>query len=253
MARAAGNSNNYRLSVLDPKGKPVGEVYEFPSVTTILDAVVAKPRLVHWYYTQGIKGIAELSRTYGNRLPTSDEAGLRTLLKEHGLSPYSHKGRAAKKGTSLHDSLEQALRGGPIPEHAGLRLFLEDHIPDPSPANVLAVETPLVSFQHRYAGTLDLVFVDSDGQTIMADLKTGKGIHWTHFLQQVAYREAWEEHGGKKIDKLAVLHVPSDGKTYDLKTFDIPFEVFNACLEIYRALPLDNWYPDDLYLDEEDK
>ena len=93
----------------------------------------------------------------------------------------------------------------------------------------------------------------TDGMVIMADLKTGSGVHWTHFLQQVAYKEAWEEQGREKIDTLAVLHIPADGTTWSLKQADISFDVFEACLRIYKNLPLDNWYPDDLHLDEENK
>lgn len=252
MARAAGNSNTYKVQVIDSKGKPVGEVYEFPSVTTILDAVIAKPRLLHWYYTHGIRGVSELAALYGNRLPASDEAGLRTLLKEHGLSPYSKKGKAAKKGTSIHDQFEKAVTGAATPTHAGIVAFLDET--GIKPADVLAVEQPLVSFRHRYAGTLDLVFRNpSDGAVILCDLKTGSGVHWTHFVQQAAYKEAWEEHGNPKVDTLAVLHIPADGKSWELKQADVSFDVFKACLDIYNNLPLDNWYPDDLYLDEESK
>lgn len=262
MARLAGSGRNYTLAILDSNGNVTEHQYPFPSVTSILDAVVAKPKLMHWYYSQAILGMGELIRKYGGKLP-ADFQSLKQLMGQEKLSPYSKRDSAATRGTDIHKDLELLVKGSkvePTPENIGVLNWWKDK--GLSPEDVIACEVPLVSFKHQYAGTVDLIYKDPEtGKTRLTDLKTGKYVHWTHFVQGEAYRQAYEEQGGW-VDEVTVLHTPpmpedkflaaasqASGalpeKGYTEKVArDVDFSVFKAILEIYRWLPGD-WMPED--------
>lgn len=263
MARLAGKGRYYTLSMLDHDGKPTDHLYQFPSVTSILDAVVAKPKLMHWYYATAIKGMGELIKMYGGKLP-SDYTSLKQLMGQNGLSPYKQRDKAAVRGTDIHTDLEKLAAGEPVTttaDNAGLINWWEDR--GLSPSDVIAAEVPLVSFKYGYAGTVDLIYKDPEtGKIRLCDLKTGKQIHWTHFVQCEAYGEAWREQGGH-FDEATVLHAPPmpedkfmaaamqvsgerPERGYDEKVArDVDFDAFKAILDIYNALPED-WMPTDV-------
>lgn len=260
MTRLAGKGRFYTLALVDHQGRVTDYKYEFPSVTSIIDAVVAKPKLMHWYYAQAITGTSELIKKYGGKLP-SDPKSLKQLMAQEGHSPYKKRDDAASRGTDVHKDLETLAAGGSIeatPANIGVINWWRDR--GLSPEDVIACEVPLVSFEHRYAGTVDLVYKDPEtGKVRLADLKTGKYVHWTHFVQGEAYRRAYEEAGGW-VDEVTVIHTPpvpddlflamaqqaATGKPgYEEKVGkDVTFETFKAILEIYSWLP-DDWMPED--------
>lgn len=248
----------YRLALLDANGQPTAHTFDFPRVTGILDAVVAKPRLQDWYYRKGIEGLVELRKKYGEKLP-KDMDSVRSLLYSEGLSPYSAKKKAADTGRSLHKMLE-SLAGGkrPVPDSdLGKALLSWWDSRGLSAADVVALETPLVSFRHAYAGTVDLIYRDSTGQLVLTDLKSGNYVYWTHFLQGNAYKQAWEENGGEAIGRVSVVHVnmekvKNDEHWEEVVAPEVTFETFEHVLKIYRELPT-NWKPTDIPEEQEDE
>ena len=245
--------NAYRIAVLDDAGNPTDSTYDIPRVTSVLDSVIAKPRLVDWYYRKSIEGFVELRRKYGAKLP-GDVDSLRSLLYSEGLSPYSTKKAAAVKGRALHNLLESLARGDSVDPDVlssdGKGLLAWWNARELAPENVLALERTLVSFNHRYAGTVDLIYRSpASGRVVLTDLKTGNYVYWTHFLQGEAYREAWLEDGGEAPDRVSIVHlnlekVGGDGWE-ELVAPEITFETFKHTLEIYNQLPK-NWKPDDI-------
>lgn len=72
---------------------------------------------------------------------------------------------------------------------------------------VLGCERLVVSRQHRYAGTCDLLVVLRGGAVALADFKTSKQLDPGYALQLAAYRRAlWED--GLKPDRRLVLWLP---------------------------------------------
>lgn len=258
--RLAGKGRHYKLAILDPKGKPTEHEYLFPSVTSVLDAVVAKPKLMHWYYAQALLGTSELLKKYGGKMPT-DVKSIKELMAIEGHSPYRKRDEAASRGTDVHSDLETLCAGGEItvtPGNIGVVNWWNDK--GLTPSDIIAAEVPLISFKYRYAGTVDLIYKDpATGKTRLTDLKTGKYVHWTHFVQGEAYRQAYEEAGGW-VDEVTVLHTPpmpndqflaaaqqaADGnRGYEEKVSrEVTFETFEQILGIYNWLP-DDWMPED--------
>ncbi len=64
-------------------------------------------------------------------------------------------------------------------------------------------EQPIASAKYKYAGTLDFVGM-INGQRWLVDFKTSNAIHFSHQLQVLAYKQAYEESYGKKIDRIGV-------------------------------------------------
>lgn len=242
MPRAAGNKGHYTLGLIDAKGVPTGDIFKFPSVTTVIDAVVATKKLHHWYYIQTVKGMAALMEKYGSNLPT-DEESLRSLLTTEGLSPYGVRNKGGERGTKVHDDLEKLCAGKNVKktdQNAPLLAWWEEK--GLKPDMIVATETPLFSFKQGYAGTLDLVYVDpSDGKMVLADLKTSKHIVWTQFLQLRAYEMAWLENGGQSIDRSIIVQANGElGEWHEWAlTEEVPAELFQKVLDIYKSLPHD--------------
>lgn len=245
MARAAGNKGYYNLGLLGPDGQPIpGREWHFPSVTTVLDDVIAKPRLQHWYYTQTIEGVVTLFAG-GKRVPSSGKT-LRGMLNSAGLSPYSKRDKAAKAGTATHTLFEVLQGGGSVVRDTATAGILDWwDAKGLTPDDIIATEVALVSFEHRFAGTVDLIYCDpATGRTVLCDLKTGANVYWTHFLQGEAYKRAWEEEGNE-VDLVSVLHCPVGGTFRECIAPEVTFSTFKNVLDIWYSLP-SNWKPEDL-------
>jgi len=254
MGRLAGSGTHYKLALLDHDGKPTEYEFEFPSVTSIIDAVIAKPRLQHWFYSETVKGLSTVIGKYGAKTP-SDEKSLKSLLKTEGQGPYAKRDAAGKKGTDVHEDLETLCAGGDIvetDENFGLgQWWMTKQL---KPEDIIASEVPLVSFKHQYAGTVDLVYRDpKTGKLVLCDLKTSKYVFWTQFLQGQAYAEAWEELFGERPQVVSVLQVrpagSGEGELMDgyqeFTDEEVSFDIFKNALDIYRMLP-DNWLPNEM-------
>ena len=67
-------------------------------------------------------------------------------------------------------------------------------------------EQSLASAKYQYAGTLDFVGT-INGERWLIDFKTSNAIHMSHQLQVLAYKQAYEESYGVKIDRCAILRL----------------------------------------------
>jgi hypothetical protein len=73
---------------------------------------------------------------------------------------------------------------------------------------IVASEEKLVSEKYQYGGTMDAVMVD--GERVVIDFKTAKGVYPDNLCQIRAYMQLWEENKGEKIEALGILRL---GKT----------------------------------------
>jgi len=238
LPRLAGSGTHYRIAVLNADGDPTDNIFEVPSVTSILDAVLAKPALPNWYYSIALKGVSELLTKYGPKLP-SDPDSLKTLLRNEHLTPLHIRDAAGERGRDLHDSLEVMAAGkspGDDPRLAPLVSWWERA--GLTSSHIKATEEVLVSFKHGFAGTLDLVYVDPATDAVtLADLKTGSGVYWSHFLQLAAYKLAWEEdRRNPRIDRSVVLHLNDSVGLAVKEDPTVTTDDFLNVLSIYTAM-----------------
>jgi len=104
--------------------------------------------------------------------------------------------------------------------------------------NYTDVERYVVSEKYRFGGALDLLGT-RDGKTILLDLKTGNGVYKTHKAQVSAYKHAYEEMTGIKIDECHILNTNRETGAfthYSLSENDIEvgWQVFEHCLGLYK-------------------
>ncbi|MBX6361016.1 MAG: hypothetical protein IRZ03_13155 [Acidobacterium ailaaui] len=131
--------------------------------------------------------------------------------------------RAGEEGSALHDIIDRIIKGETV-------RLLDDSFNLKYPINVwnmairfldfykssnmkvLKNEIVIFSKKYVYAGTVDLV-CEINGERWIIDLKTSNSVHDSYFLQIAAYKNAWEEIYGEKIDKIGILWLKASTRT----------------------------------------
>lgn len=201
-------------------GQCDGKVYT--SVTTILGQSVPKDFGVAAWYGQTV-GVSGVLRLLARGIPVKgqDPADVVKLLTKHKLTTNHSRDKSAERGTAVHKALEDYATEGTIPNAAdfpetdrgyirGLAAFIVQHEPE-----FLASEVQVLSVEHSYAGTFDLLCrINWDGSRplCLLDLKTSKWVYPTsHFPQLEAYEGARVEQGEEPTDMRGVLWIREDG------------------------------------------
>lgn len=210
-----------------------------PSVTNVIGAL-NKPALPRW----AAKVVAEQAVALAGSLANLDPAEAIDLLKG---SPWRSSTRAADRGTTIHDRLEQLTLGkepkGPLTGEAlefagGIEAFLKAHTLEPW-------HTEVTVFGDGYAGTADYLGL-IDGIPVVMDYKTGKGLYPEVALQLTALRYAdvmvvdGEIKPLPETDYGVAVLITKTG--YQIKKVDLPadaWEAFVALLEV-RTWQLDH-------------
>lgn len=200
-----------------------------PGVTSITGNL-PKPFLQYW----GQKLVAEEAVDNLGSITQLMVAGNRDaaidMLKR---APQRSTGEAAQLGTEVHGLAERLNRGEDLgavhpdfePWIAQYNNFLDDWQPE-----WVEVESTVWSDTHGYAGTLDGI-CRIDGDLLLWDLKTGKGVYPEVGLQLCAYANAdyilspdGEQREIPDVKYGAVLHLRPDH--YELRPVRIDDDVF---------------------------
>lgn len=222
------------------KEKPARRQYRVdnkrvPGVTTVL-GVLDKPALVGWAATTAADAAVEAC---ANGMPP-DEA-----RKAGRAAVFARRDKAADLGTRAHAMVEAHFAGEETsvdvsdPEEAKVYACARraiDHI-EKTCTRVVLSETAYTS-PMGFGGTLDLV-VERDGKLLIADLKTGKGVHDEVVPQLAAYRFLLSC-ANVIVDSGLVFHVPVDGEEvteHEISSWklDHGWRIFDAALTIYQT------------------
>ena len=260
MARAGGNSGKYGFSIIDVEtGLPVGDLYKYPSVTTIINRTYNKGGgMIRWAYNNAIEGVQHLvAQGYDVNGFTVEQ--LKALLWETGYTPEQKRDDAGDRGDAAHQILETVLKKNTKASRAELTerayaldeeqrgyalaaiQWAEDVNPKP-----LLVEHPLLSFKHETSGTFDVLWADrSDLEVpILTDAKTSAAVRDTHPIQLGAYDLMLRERADLFNTKATRAHIPqrhsvlllkADG-TYENVWVDPLPEVFITLRGLYDQL-----------------
>ena len=183
----------YNIPTLEQINTPEGRFYEsptgerYPSVTTVLG------RAGNSYLTDWINKVGEVE---AKKISSA----------------------AARRGTLIHESAENYIRGLPVFIHPYLqteRNMYEALIPELNKFDeVHALETRLYSDKLRVAGTVDCI-AKIDGKFWIIDFKTSrrykteKEIH-SYFMQCAAYSVCWYERTGILASDMRILMTTED-------------------------------------------
>jgi hypothetical protein len=207
-----------------------------PGVTTVLGEL-AKPALIGWAATTAAEATAEAC---SNGIPP-DEA-----KKIGRAAVFQRRDKAADLGTRAHALVEahfagEDILGIDISDDDNAKAFVcarraIEHIERTCDRVVLS-ETAYTS-PLGFGGTLDLV-VERGGKLLIADLKTGKGVHDEVIPQLAAYRFMLQA-AGVLIEGGLVFHVPVDGDAVTEHVIpshklDAGWRLFDCALTIYQV------------------
>lgn len=221
------------------KDKPARRQYRVdgkrvPGVTTVL-GVLDKPALLGWAARTAADAAVEAC---ANGLPPDD-------AKEVGRKAvFARRDKAADLGTRAHAMVESYFAGEEIvatltdPDDAKVYACAKraiDHI-EKTCTRVVLSETAYTS-PMGFGGTLDLV-VERDGKFLIADLKTGKGVHDEVVPQLAAYRFLLSC-ANVVVEGGLVFHVPVDGDeviehVIPSHKLDAGWRIFDCALTIYQ-------------------
>jgi len=226
--------NGLTLTFDDEKHIYYHEKKKVESVTGICGNGVPKPELTGWLVSTPIR---EIKNAINNRL---DEGwGIDRVELERIIDKAKNKTEEVKKdaglvGTVVHGLIEDFLQGKKIPNQSDEKvvncwnLFLDWW--NKQEYEVVELEKKVFSKKYNYAGTLDLVLKDKQGNLILADIKTSNQISFDYTLQLNAYKEAYEEETKTKISKGLIIRLPKKDGKIEVKELPLNKQMFNAFL-----------------------
>ena len=101
----------------------------------------------------------------------------------------------------------------------------------------------LLYSEKGFCGTLDIVATDNSNNLILIDIKTSNGIFHNYCLQLHAYKYAYEEQTGKKINKLCIVRLPKNDDDFESRILSykpLHTKAFLGLLDCYKSLALYN-------------
>ena len=270
MTKRAATDKGYTFALFNGEGKQRPEIFVFPSVTQVIKATLAAPQLVAWAYRQTVDSISGLLSVVSDVPSTPwlglhedgspsfsgpaeailDIAGDADLLDEwlllNKLRPVDLRDERAVEGKDAHEFLEYLVQSrilktpAPVPDDGyteAIAAWWRETDPS-SQGSSIASESVVWSLSKQYAGTVDLVWTDEDGDLHVTDLKTrraGNDAYNSDHIQVSAYAYAWEEMGRGTIAQGSVLIVHDDG-TWREEDTDIGPEAFFHLRDVFRIL-----------------
>jgi hypothetical protein len=217
-----------------------------PNVTSIT-GVIAKQGLDGWKFKQALEHLE------GRLRPGLDEVAIRRLLDDASGAADRVTREAGYIGSSLHKwverRVEESLRTGiPVaklstilPAHeavmAGAVAYAEWEAE--AKPKYLASERKVMSREHRFVGTLDLI-AELDGKRTIVDIKTSNRVYAEHWLQLAAYQIAAEEEDGVEVAQRVILHLPKvpgkKAKAHASVEHETDREAFLAVRKVYKRI-----------------
>lgn len=244
MPRIPGDSSYYTYALLRADGTPTEYVRKLISVTTVTRTLDQIPP--EW----GAKVTREAIATAldaGKRLRRKGvpaEQTLKKMLAVMGATPKQVRDAAGVRGSAVHAWIEDYLRKDlgedyslvvtiPVPLEGYVNAFLAWRFErDPK---AVAVEVPVASFQHGFAGTLDFAWYDGE-DLVLTDWKTSSAIRESAMAQVEGLAIAWaEEHPDQPIARKTVVRLGEDG-TFEERESDFGPGLFLDTLSLYRRL-----------------
>lgn len=166
-------------------------------------------------------------------------------------APFVKRDEAAEAGTMAHAMAEALVCGGD-PE-AALDVLAPLEVQDAARRaferfatwwrdcglSLHMSEEQIVDRAVGYGGTLDLVLRTAEGELVLADIKTGRGIYDDVAVQLAGYARLLRTVRGVPVKRAIVIHMPADGEP---QIVDVSADVlvagevvFEACLSINKA------------------
>lgn len=238
--------------------------HTYPGVTSILKVVDKSDALMAWAARQTAEaavdmaaekfarpiGDEDLTKPHDTMYPSALDHLIDTVGREGAIKALTSRSgwkrdEAAQLGTDVHGLADELVNGRL--DTTMIPAATRDHVKHyaewwaASGWTVRTSEAFLVNDTMKYGGTLDLLCRDRDGRTVLADIKTGKGVYSEAVLQLTAYglAELIQTPEGvlypmPKVDRYAILHVTATG----VREIEVPVGIleemaWGACLDLF--------------------
>ena len=203
-----------------------------PSVTGITSRGLIKDGLTNWKVQFPLgQAKREINQMLNDNIQL-DRLSLEKIFAEAEGATNKIMKEAGRIGTVVHGLVEDYLKGKEIPTQNDKRvvncwnLFLkwwENQEYEP-----IEIEKKLYCKKYNYAGSLDLVVKDKEGNLVLIDIKTSNQISFDYYLQLNAYWFAYEEETKQKISKALVVRLPKSDKKVDVQEIPLNKKLLNA-------------------------
>lgn len=220
----------------------------YPSVTGILKVLDKSDALIGWAARETAEAavgmmqgedplywpLATLQKTVG------DEGVVKALTARKNWK----RDEAAQLGTAVHGYADDHINGRDVP--TTLSKPITDRVQAyaawwaSSGWTLRTSEAMVIHPAFGYGGTLDLLARDRDGKTVLADIKTGKGVYREAVLQLTAYSlaELIQTDAGlfamPQADRHVILHVTADGvREIELNIGVLEKVAWGACCDLH--------------------
>ena len=220
----------------------------YPGVTGILAVLDKSGPLMAWASRMTAEAAVGMAETLPLLIQQTGQEGAVKALTARS----AWKNEEAKQlGTEVHAIADLIASGGTIPpmsETALARVDGYERWLRSSGWRIRSSEGMIVNPVKGYGGTLDLLAYGPDGQTVLADIKTGNvayrgKVYDSILLQLAAYGGAeWLDIGDgalyamPEVDRYAVIHVTAEG------TEELPVHIGQAERDAFHAaLKLSAW------------
>jgi hypothetical protein len=244
------------------------EGVQYPGVTTILGVLDKSGPLMAWAAretaTAAVHLACEESAGLANNALTAliDTVGEAGAIKALSSRSSWTRDEAAQLGTEVHALADLVVRGEPTPSMTETQRGRVLHYAEwwkgqlAKGAKLRLSEAMVVrpndpdTVHTGWGGTFDLLYYDGDGCTVLADIKTGKGVYKEAVLQlaaygmapivQPAYDSQWAPPAVTTYpmplpDKYKIIHVTAEGcREIDLDIGTPERMAFLAALDLYH-------------------
>lgn len=193
-----------------------------PGASTVAKVSEDSGGLIHWAFSQG-----KLGKDYREERDAAADSG--TIA--HALAEAHLVGDEL----DLSDFTQEAIDLGRIAFKNFLEWWEEKEM------TFIATELQLVSHDHLFGGTLDILARNPEGKICLIDLKATKSIRAAHGVQCGGYSLLVNENSPEEpVDEICILRLPKDGKPVEplwLDALNFPFyqKCFLANLAAYNA------------------
>lgn|SRR5678816_1489476 len=222
----------------------------YPGVTGILSVLDKSGPLMNWAARQTAEASVDMALAPSGEFDNALYALLTNVGRDGAIKALTSRSswtndQAKDLGTDVHAMAELVVRGEPTPSMA-----------EPTRKRVLGyaewwknsgwtlrlTEAMVVFPTHRYGGTFDLLCYDRDGKTVLADIKTGKGVYKEAALQLAAYGLAPivaptgspTAYPMPAVDRYVVLHVTLEGvREIEINVGTAEHMAWLACIDLH--------------------
>jgi hypothetical protein len=209
---------------------------KFPSVTSILN-VLNKPQLINWAVRLTRDCLKQELFAF-KRANSFKDLDLDNLLAKSAQEHHRVRNAAADHGIAVHSSIASYIGNKSSVAHSDPVIIAFRQWQDTAQFEPIASERLVISREHVYAGTADLIGT-VNGRLALLDIKTGRSVYPEYKLQLAAYAVAWGEMKGHLPELCMNLHVRSNSSITEANVFTaaelIPlFQTFLAAKRLFE-------------------